>query len=81
MLCKEINLRFQLVYLLLCRDFLLVVCFFHDWFWYWVSCLYFSDANPPNGQKLRHPESVTHANQKTHSQNRSANEGLPPALC
>jgi hypothetical protein len=35
----------------------------------------------PNDQKLRHPESNVSNNQKTHSQNRRANEGLPPALC
>jgi hypothetical protein len=35
----------------------------------------------PNDQKLRHPEPNVPNNQKAHSQIRSANEGLPPALC
>ena len=35
----------------------------------------------PNGQKLRRPEPNVRNNQNAHSQIRSANEGLPPALC
>ena len=35
----------------------------------------------PNVQKLRRPEPAAQNNQKAHSQIRSANEGLPPALC
>jgi hypothetical protein len=38
-------------------------------------------SKTPNGQKLRHPEPNVSNNQKPHSQIRSANEGLPPALC
>jgi hypothetical protein len=38
-------------------------------------------TSTPNGQKLRHPEPTAQNNQRTHSQNRSANGGLPPALC
>jgi hypothetical protein len=38
-------------------------------------------ANPPNGQKLSYRRTATLNNQKTHSQNRSANRRLAPALC
>ena len=35
----------------------------------------------PNGQKLSYRRTATLNNQKTHSQNRSANRRLAPALC
>jgi hypothetical protein len=38
-------------------------------------------TQPPNGQKLSDRRTVTQNNQKTHSQNRSANRRFAPALC
>jgi hypothetical protein len=47
----------------------------------WTDVISVVITNPPNDQKLRRPEARTPNTQRTHSQNRSANEGLPPALC
>jgi hypothetical protein len=58
---------------------------FHDTVFY-ISlpvklCFQMTYAQMPNGQKLRRPEPNVSNNQNAHSQIRSANEGLPPALC